>query len=1324
MNAVAAAATDQLHVWLQQALAYQRAGQPVEASQYYLLAIRAQPNYWKAYYNLGVTFQAMNQLAEARNAYQRVVQLNPDFAEAHNNLGNVLRALKDDNAAEAAYQRALALKPSLAEASYNMALIEQAKGRFSESVLLLKNAVAGNPEKDDAWDALYRAQLGLKRQEGAIQTFLAWEAAIGASPLLTAAGLAQSRFLADRVREEKYLALAIDWPFAQAKPGELQPVLGMLQYFDLAPTQLLKCYRRYDAAVAATMPVPAPRLPRRSAGAKIRVGYVSADFRRHVMGRIMADVFAAHDRSRFEVTFISLCEKLYQDEVTQAFARDCDHFLDIATLTDQEAAAVIAELDLDILVDLAGHTMAARPTLYAHRPARRIVTHLGYHGGLGLSAVDYKVTDAIADPPPMAQYQIEKLLYLDSCLFPFTHTASVKDADARHLANKPVGKFLFGVFVNVMKLSPRCLDAWRQIIERVPQAMLAFSPLHPDDVPSIERALQSATIPLSRLHIIPATKADIDTRGRYAAIDAVLDTFPYTGGDTTLAALDRDVPVVTLCGQRNAERVGASLLTHLGLTDMIATTEAAYVEIACRLVNEPRFRADAAAAIRHARAHAPAAAAGAHTGALERAYSSVFAETAADQADLSAATFHARFRDAIAAPTEEKFTALLQDQPGHVPLLQARAQFWHRIGDTTRAIEDLTSVLAQRPHDADTLLAYGNLLVSRGVVPEQALRPLLALIAALPSTKKSHAAMARLHARALMALGRFADAAEALAAIAAPLANDIETHFVHANVLANLDRADEAIALYQRVLLLDPGHAPACVNAARLMSDRGEWVAAEALLKRAIEAQPDEEAAYHQLADVLRHEGKWTALVSLGRVMARFPTSLQAALVVAECARFEGDLGQETARLTALARAVTALDGQHDLVERLGHAILARLPALEIDTVIADRLIARYLEALHALYKHAPTRPRAHASTGARRIGVLVCALADPSVKEATARVLASIAGEHDHLFVYALDAVPPDALDALLKSSAAQTSGVVLAGVGQDNAANRMNADALDVLIDLSGSRHPAALPLLVQHPAAITLSNGALALHVGTARGYLPDDLDFELFDTGTALPSWRSRGPARPMMAWHALLPRASPQTSLGTRSDLAEVFVYALPTPISRVSRATLQLARAILDRDARFRLAVTARDEATLQIWQRVGQSLGIAAEKILPLPRELEGSLRFQHADALLDPRPASDAVAVCEALALGLPVITMKGPTADERMGYAILTAVGLDALVAESGPDYINLATKLATDASWRATIRAQLARAAATPVPAQVNVAALDTALKNLSARAITT
>ena len=271
----------------------------------------------------------------------------------------------------------------------------------------------------------------------------------------------------------------------------------------------------------------------------------------------------------------------------------------VAGLDDARAAALIADDDLDILVDLSTHTRGARPGILARKPARVQITHIASAGSVGLSAIDYKLTDRYADVPENQEFQIERLL-ADGRLrvsIPARRAGGPASIRSRTLGIA-ADAIVIGAFVNPLKLSRRCLaSVARRAGARSRARSLAFSPANPALRDSYVRLAQASGIARERLIFLPQGRDDAENQARYRLVDFVLDTMPYGGVNGTIEALDMGVPVVTLVGKRHGERTSYSILRNLGVTATIASTGRDYVEIAGRLADDPAFRADVRTAI-------------------------------------------------------------------------------------------------------------------------------------------------------------------------------------------------------------------------------------------------------------------------------------------------------------------------------------------------------------------------------------------------------------------------------------------------------------------------------------------------------------------------------------------------------------------------------------------------------------------------------------------------------------------------------------------------------------------------------------------------------
>jgi predicted O-linked N-acetylglucosamine transferase (SPINDLY family) len=337
------------------------------------------------------------------------------------------------------------------------------------------------------------------------------------------------------------------------------------------------------------------------------------------MGRMMWPAIERHDQERFELFFYSLSAS--SDEWTARYRGLSGHFEIIAELSEGKAAKRIAADDLDLLVDLATNTAGAKPGILALKPARVQLTHVASAGVVGLSTIDFKLTDAYADLPESQQFQLETLLPMEGCVYPYRHVAPAPEHPFhRDRLGITADKIVIGAFVGELKLSRRCLALWREILERVPDAVLAVSPRSPEQRAIYGRLFFTAGIAQSRVCLVPQGRDEAENRARYNIVSLVLDPMPFGNANGTLEPLDMGVPVVTLAGRRHGERCAYSILANLGVMQTVAQSGQEYVEIAVRLATDAAFRTEVSAAIRNALEHSALTDMDAHTRHLEQAY--------------------------------------------------------------------------------------------------------------------------------------------------------------------------------------------------------------------------------------------------------------------------------------------------------------------------------------------------------------------------------------------------------------------------------------------------------------------------------------------------------------------------------------------------------------------------------------------------------------------------------------------------------------------------------------------------------------------------------
>jgi predicted O-linked N-acetylglucosamine transferase (SPINDLY family) len=338
--------------------------------------------------------------------------------------------------------------------------------------------------------------------------------------------------------------------------------------------------RQFAASLASDIPPYTNELiPDR----RIRIGYVSPDFRRHSVNYFIEPVLAAHTREQFEVFCYS--DVVSPDEVSHRIQTYPVQWRDIVGMTDAQIAALVRSDRIDILVDLAGHTGYNRMLLFARKPAPVQVSWLGYPNTTGLKAVDYRIVDGYTDPPGLTDpFYTEKLTRM-----PESFLCYQPEQDSPEIGPLPslqAGHITFGSFNIISKVTPEAVALWADILKKVPDAKLFLKAKSLFDKGTREYLgalfLQQG-IPMDRLIFKFHTASYKEHLAMYNSIDIALDTFPYNGTTTTCEALWMGVPVVTLAGDRHASRVGKSLLTNIGLPELVAETENAYIDIAVKL---------------------------------------------------------------------------------------------------------------------------------------------------------------------------------------------------------------------------------------------------------------------------------------------------------------------------------------------------------------------------------------------------------------------------------------------------------------------------------------------------------------------------------------------------------------------------------------------------------------------------------------------------------------------------------------------------------------------------------------------------------------------
>ena len=324
----------------------------------------------------------------------------------------------------------------------------------------------------------------------------------------------------------------------------------------------------------------------------LRIGYVSSDFRQHAVSHFIEPVLAAHDKSKFEL--FAYYHHTVVDDMTKRIQSHVSHWRSLVGKSDADIAAMIRADSIDILIDLAGHTATNRLPIFARKPAPLQVAWLGYPNTTGLSTMDYRITDAFADPRGMTEaFHTEKLHRMPDCFSCFRAPADAPAVAPLHAMR--TGRVTFGSFNNFAKITPEVISVWSNILKRIPTSTLFLKYKDLESVPMtqfIHHQFMTRGVLVSQLRIQGDDASHVEHMARYNNIDIALDPFPYNGTTTTLDALWMGAPVITLEGASHVGRVGVSQMSNLGLQELIAHNQSEYVEIAVALANDlPRLAA-------------------------------------------------------------------------------------------------------------------------------------------------------------------------------------------------------------------------------------------------------------------------------------------------------------------------------------------------------------------------------------------------------------------------------------------------------------------------------------------------------------------------------------------------------------------------------------------------------------------------------------------------------------------------------------------------------------------------------------------------------------
>jgi predicted O-linked N-acetylglucosamine transferase (SPINDLY family) len=542
----------QVHNNLGNALAKQ--GKLEDAVASYEQALRLKSDYPEALNNLGNTLTDLGRLEAAIANCRGALRLRPNFADAYYNLGNAYSAQGDLDEAIANYQHALRLKPDYAKAYVNLGNALKDGGRLEEAIASYQRSATLQP---DCADAYFNLGIARKDQGGVEDAISAYR---------------------------KALALKPDMPQFHSN------LVFILHYHPGYDAAALCAEARHwnDLHAAPLARFHQPHANTAEPNRRLRIGYVSPDFRNHAVANFLIPLLSNHDRSEAEI--FCYADVAHPDDMTERLRKHADVWHDTVELSDERVAERVRDDRIDILVDLALHTAHNRLLVFARKPAPVQVSWLGYPGTTGLTAIDYRLTDPYFDPPELgdACYAEQSIRLPDTagCYDPLAEEVPVSGLPADEN-----GYVTFGCLNNFSKVNAGALALWARVLRDVPRSRFVLRAPRGQARDAVLASLRHEGIAESRVEFDVLQPSRLEYLRTYNRIDVCFDPTLYNGYTTSLDASWMGVPIVTLVGKTAVGRAGWSLLCNLGLRELAARTEDEYVAIAMVLANDlPRLR--------------------------------------------------------------------------------------------------------------------------------------------------------------------------------------------------------------------------------------------------------------------------------------------------------------------------------------------------------------------------------------------------------------------------------------------------------------------------------------------------------------------------------------------------------------------------------------------------------------------------------------------------------------------------------------------------------------------------------------------------------------
>jgi protein O-GlcNAc transferase len=1292
-------------------------GRYAEAGAIYDILLTENPRDADALHFKGLLLFQHGRSDEALVVLREAITLRRGVASFHGNLANVLFNIGDLEEAELEFHKAIRLDKNYVRAYINFSALLIQNGKLSEAETAINRALKLEPNNYEALNNLASIYLRQGRNDEAEAAF--------------------------------HRALTINPDYELAYAGlifvrDFNPRLT----FEEQQMDRRRWAERFINPLAPALPVQHTNTkdPER----KLRIGYVSGDFRSHSAAISFSPAILERDHNAFDA--YCYMTSAHRDSITEKFELSANAWRSVWGMSDAELLAQIQLDEIDILVDLAGHSAGNRLPVFGRHPAPIQISAWGYCTGTGMKAMDYIFADDIVMPPNDARHCAEEVVEL-SCCISFAPPQDAPDVTASPAQSN--GFVTFGSLNRIEKINEQTLAAWSDILRRTPGSRLQLKNTAFDDKDSVSQMLnriRAANIDINQVDLIGKTRW-YEHLAALGNVDIALDTFPNNGGITTLETLWMGVPVVAIRGMGAASRIAASIISASGHKEWVATSEMEYVDIATKLASDVVAMAHSRSMLRSEIAERPLGNPPLYAKEVADQYRRLWRKWCDDDKSLQ----HRAEVKTKSEPTVNATHRALDDRNADMVIKEAMAH--HNAGRFDQAIPLYDKALQLRPDDPELyhlkgvalaqtgelnsgialirqaiglkddavdfhnnlglflfqagqleiaaeslrkavtinpehLSAYGNLasVLERMGREEDAIAAQQAAIKIEPENSALHGNLGLL----LQKTGRRKEAADAFEVAVELAPGSPEAHNNLANMLQVTDELERAETEFKRAIDLNPNYANAYQNFGSLLIETGRTEDGIQALRRAIAIQPNHAQAFANLAAGLNIQSQHQDAAEAARRaleiapdLADAPNNLGAALRA---------LGDHAGAETAYRRAV-ALDPTHSKA----HSNLIYSLDFNAAYFVRDHQAERrrwYQQ--HGKPLSSKIHPHSNNPTSKRRlrIGYVSADFRHHSATNGFGPMLLSHDRSEFDIICYACNFEQDNVTD---RFRAVATEWRDCASMGDSELATQIREDKIDILVDLSSHSAGNRLLVFARKPAPVQVT----AWGFGTGTG-LPT-IDYFLTDEIIA-PESEHHMYAETIRFLPSHIPYMAPIPSpnIVEAPHLVNGYVtFGSFNRIEKMNDIALAAWSEILNRAPDARLIIKSQAlgrETVLKEFAARMTKAGIRSDKFELLGGDPQPEHLAKHAlvDIMLDPFPHGGGVSSADSLWMGVPVVALRGNTIPGRLSASVLHALGLNDFIAGGREEYIEIALRMAGNRSYLKELRSSLRdRIIASPV-----------------------